>query len=312
MTQDNPEEDWLLQYVTKSSTKEGKKQPTIDNDKKQKTLYCSFCGKSQHEVIKLIVGPSVMICNECINLSNDILEDELEGSSKIKRSITFSAEHVQAGIAILANFSRVVNQKYPNIPVSVSIEQVGLTVFLIIKTPTGEMDRVQETLDNYGMVLCGDMSVSALLDDPLHAHELKNKLEISALELRMTKELHHQAKLLHGERINSLESQVQHLHSLIGAGLSQSKDIHNLLSLLIKHHSQDTVIESAVACLVRSLSANMTPKDPSQVLDALKTIEKHDSKLFDSIKEILKDVITGVSTDVTTGWLGAIINSLPK
>ncbi len=43
----------------------------------EKTLYCSFCGKSQNEVKKLIAGPSVYICDECIDLCNDIIRDEL-------------------------------------------------------------------------------------------------------------------------------------------------------------------------------------------------------------------------------------------
>ena len=42
-----------------------------------KPLYCSFCGKSQHEVKKLIAGPSVFICDECIDLCNDIVREEL-------------------------------------------------------------------------------------------------------------------------------------------------------------------------------------------------------------------------------------------
>ena len=42
----------------------------------EKVLYCSFCGKSQHEVKKLIAGPSVFICDECIELCNDIIRDE--------------------------------------------------------------------------------------------------------------------------------------------------------------------------------------------------------------------------------------------
>src|ERR1700760_316696 len=42
----------------------------------EKTLYCSFCGKSQHEVKKLIAGPSVFICDECIDLCNEIIRDE--------------------------------------------------------------------------------------------------------------------------------------------------------------------------------------------------------------------------------------------
>ncbi len=43
----------------------------------EKTLYCSFCGKSQHEVKKLIAGPSVFICDECIDLYNEMIRDEL-------------------------------------------------------------------------------------------------------------------------------------------------------------------------------------------------------------------------------------------
>lgn len=42
---------------------------------KEKTLYCSFCGKSQYEVAQLIAGPSVFICDECIALCNDIIVD---------------------------------------------------------------------------------------------------------------------------------------------------------------------------------------------------------------------------------------------
>jgi len=44
----------------------------------EKLLYCSFCGKSQHEVKKLIAGPSVYVCDECVELCNDIILEELE------------------------------------------------------------------------------------------------------------------------------------------------------------------------------------------------------------------------------------------
>ena len=44
-----------------------------------KLLYCSFCGKSQHEVRKLIAGPSVFICDECVELCNDIIREEIAG-----------------------------------------------------------------------------------------------------------------------------------------------------------------------------------------------------------------------------------------
>ena len=51
-----------------------------DKSSGDKLLYCSFCGKSQHEVRKLIAGPSVFICDECIELCNDIIREEGAGS----------------------------------------------------------------------------------------------------------------------------------------------------------------------------------------------------------------------------------------
>jgi len=49
-----------------------------------KLLYCSFCGKSQHEVRKLIAGPSVFICDECVDLCNDIITEELQDKDESK------------------------------------------------------------------------------------------------------------------------------------------------------------------------------------------------------------------------------------
>ncbi len=59
---------------------------TTGNDS-EKLLYCSFCGKSQHEVKKLIAGPSVYVCDECVELCNDIILEELEDetSSAVKK-----------------------------------------------------------------------------------------------------------------------------------------------------------------------------------------------------------------------------------
>ncbi len=49
-----------------------------DNTGDGKLLHCNFCGKSQHEVRKLIAGPSVYICDECVELCNDIIREELQ------------------------------------------------------------------------------------------------------------------------------------------------------------------------------------------------------------------------------------------
>ena len=56
------------------------------NDKysKPSTLYCSFCGKSQDDVRKLVAGPNVYICDECVELCNDILVEELDAKRSIE------------------------------------------------------------------------------------------------------------------------------------------------------------------------------------------------------------------------------------
>ncbi|EGN76334.1 endopeptidase Clp ATP-binding regulatory subunit ClpX [Idiomarina sp. A28L] len=54
---------------------------TSGTSNSSKALYCTFCGKSQHEVKKLIAGPSVFICDECVDLCNDILKEEIKNIS---------------------------------------------------------------------------------------------------------------------------------------------------------------------------------------------------------------------------------------
>src|SRR5229473_3483112 len=54
--------------------------------KGEKLLYCSFCGKSQHEVRKLIAGPSVFVCDECVELCNDIIREEVQEEADAVRA----------------------------------------------------------------------------------------------------------------------------------------------------------------------------------------------------------------------------------
>lgn len=56
----------------------------VDDNKDNSTLYCSFCGKSQHEVKKLIAGPTVFICNECVELCVDIIREENKSTLSIE------------------------------------------------------------------------------------------------------------------------------------------------------------------------------------------------------------------------------------
>jgi ATP-dependent Clp protease ATP-binding subunit ClpX len=66
---------------------------TKSGDDGSKLLYCSFCGKSQHEVRKLIAGPSVFICDECVDLCNDIIREEVQESSSDEKKDHLPVPH---------------------------------------------------------------------------------------------------------------------------------------------------------------------------------------------------------------------------
>ena len=85
-------------------------------DKNKNTLYCSFCGKSQHEVKKLIAGPTVFICDECVELCNDIIQEEN------KESKTKSSGRIPTPKEICANLDDfVIGQKGAKYNLSVAV-----------------------------------------------------------------------------------------------------------------------------------------------------------------------------------------------
>jgi hypothetical protein len=65
------------QSGVQSESKKNSPPAKPPRDGSGKVLYCSFCGKTQHEIQKLIAGPSVYICDECVALCNDIIGEEL-------------------------------------------------------------------------------------------------------------------------------------------------------------------------------------------------------------------------------------------
>lgn len=76
------EELALRKNIAPASTPKTSENGARRNDSTGKLLYCSFCGRSQNEVHKLIAGPSVYICDECVALCNDIIEESMYEKEK--------------------------------------------------------------------------------------------------------------------------------------------------------------------------------------------------------------------------------------
>src|SRR5215510_8992821 len=70
-------ENWnvLSAKIESAAPRQGSERMRAPAPEEQKTLYCSFCGKSQYEVRKLIAGPTVYICDECVELCLDFVDD---------------------------------------------------------------------------------------------------------------------------------------------------------------------------------------------------------------------------------------------
>ncbi len=198
---------------------------------------CSYCQKEDDTVTKVRLGSSVRVCFEC----KEKLSLTFDKGEIIKRSISFEPEHKQAGISILSYFSEIIQQKYPSIDAKVNIEQSGKTVTMIVETPDGEVNKVQKVLDEYGLVIKGDMLPEKLLDNPNYILRLEHKLDMANLEIKYTKKLLDSQDKQYAGRIQGLEDEAQNLRLILGAGLQRNYDtINHFLNLLEAKIKNDT------------------------------------------------------------------------
>jgi ATP-dependent Clp protease ATP-binding subunit ClpX len=116
-------------------------------DKRDSSLTCSFCGKSQKEVKKLIAGPTVYICDECIGLCNDIIAEEIAGEEKRDQKLriprpseikTILDEYVVGQERAKKTLAVAVHNHYKRIETRVSLDDVELQKSnILLLGPTG-------------------------------------------------------------------------------------------------------------------------------------------------------------------------------
>jgi Leucine-rich repeat (LRR) protein len=150
-------------------------------------------------------------------------------SLQIERSIEFPPEYWTAGNSILSYFSHILSIKYPDQNIKVKIEQEGLLLRMIIDTPEGKTETIEQTFNDYILVISRQLPPENLLTDPFEIMALKTKLQIAEMELRITRENFAAFKDDSRQRINSLEMQVSQLFSIIGQSLQ--KDHHITVNL---------------------------------------------------------------------------------
>lgn len=232
-------------------------------------------------------------------------------SNLIIRTIEFPSEYCQAGISILSYFSTVLQQKHPDTNAKVSIEQNGLTVSMIIETCQGEKERIEKTLDDYGLVVQGRKHPELLLQDKYQLLELSQKLEIAKTELRLKHELLECKKsdsIRSEKRISNLEDQLSNLMNIVGTSLNRANTTIELLA-----GTQNELARYSISIINEKIEKGSPENDGEAVKLAIKNLRENDSNVYNQLVDIiLKGAVSGAWGNYLTSWIAAVANSLPR
>lgn len=221
-------------------------------------------------------------------------------SSKVERSIEFPSEYRESVTSIMSYFSRILSVKYPDEKIKVRIEQSGLTLRMVIDTPDGEREEIEKTLDEYGMVVTGKMQPEDFLTDPFEVMALKNKLEIAALELRLTQDNSKQSL----QRIESLEVRVKELHRIIEKGLDSGSNVIGVINKMAEQNRSTYNLENAKfgggfvaegglqvgGQLIDLLAANSLADAAKEIQELLQQLQKQGVSSEDATQQAASDL----------------------
>ncbi|NQZ10136.1 MAG: hypothetical protein HRT35_23550 [Algicola sp.] len=239
------------------------------------------------------------------------------GPAAINKTIEFPPEYRHAGITILSNFSSLVRDKYKDSNVKVSIQQEKDKVILIIESDEGVLERIEETLQTYGLVLSGKAPVEDLTNDPFKIAELNQQIRIAQMQLENQKELlaieqRHNRQL--EDKNMSIKSQYKEMIGIFNDSIKSKDKENTFLRTLIKSSTttQSETAKSALNTLIGILEKDNGKGDNAEVAKNLEEIKVNDPTAFAKIKGFAESCAAGVVGNSLYSWIVPIINSLAK
>ncbi len=219
-------------------------------------------------------------------MTNEIFKN-MSISKNISKSINFSPEHFTAGISILQYFGKLLQEKYPNEKVSVSIKQEGLKVIMLIETPDGKKEEIEEYLNKFGMVVTNQMRVNEFASNPIQQLELETKLKAAEMEIGFQKKLLALQDKTYDENLVSLKEEIKFLREeLSSLRIGNNENIQLLLSSL---KLKDKMIKDLTKAIV-----NKNIEETKILLLELKSKDKNGYK---SLKEYMDSFVVGSFTN---------------
>lgn len=203
--------------------------------------------------------------------------------NKISSSIEFKSEHLTAGSSILQYFGKLLQEKYPNEKVSVSIKQEGLKVTMLIETPDGKKEEIEEYLNRYGMVVTNQITPQEFTSNPIQVLELETKLNQAEQEIRFQKKLIALQDKTYDENLVSLKDEVNYLRSeLSSLRVRNNENMKLLLTSLLKKDK-----------LINKLIKSIENKDDKETKQLLLELKEKDAQGYISLKQHIDNAIIG-------------------
>ncbi|WP_321313108.1 hypothetical protein [Halarcobacter sp.] len=201
----------------------------------------------------------------------------------IEKTIVFSSEHLTAGSSILQYFGKLLQEKYPNENVSVSIKQEGLKVTMLIETPDGKKEEIEEYLNRYGMVVMNQLSVDEFALNPIQALELKQELRDAQNKIEFQQELLVLKDETYKNKILSLEDEVKFLREEFSfLRKLNDENIQLMLSTLLKKDK-----------LINKLTKSIEKRDDKETKQLLLELKEKDAQGYISLKQHIDNAIVG-------------------
>lgn len=224
-------------------------------------------------------------------------------TGEIRRSISFPPALKQAAIGILNYFGEVIERRYPDINVGVTIEQERERVTLIVRTPQGTEERIERELEDYGRVVTGDITPEDYLGHSHAAMALRHKLELAALEVRQTKQLLESERVQFGERIGALEEDVRFLRTLLDRDAYERQAIADAIRSIMD--AVRPAAQHALERVVESLASNSASS--AATAQRLATAVKEDPSILRLLQELLlKGAVQGAAGNYLYALLQAV------
>ncbi|OYX86765.1 MAG: hypothetical protein B7Y83_00055 [Flavobacteriales bacterium 32-34-25] len=280
-----------------------------------KTLNISYITVNSHKSSlykRLGVNNSVSAVITGIDLG--LIKWELVSKNRIERLIEFKPEYLQSGITILNYFSTILRQKNPNTKSIVRIEQEGLNVrLLIIPEKSDEVQVIEKTLEEYGLVISGKIKTTEFLTDNMQILELENKLEISKLELRFAcKQLEYERQN-NKEKIANIENEINWLRGQIGNSLSNMNKItmstnHYLVKNVKQNFpSNDKALLKSLDIIEQFLIIQQNEPNKEEIIKTLESVKKKNPAILEFIKDFTQKTTSTASGKLLYDLISSIV-----